>query len=118
MGDGNPGLGTEICFIEKFVRGLRIVATFARAAGSVEAFLGGEEEGGDLEVENLEEGTGEEEGFGFTGEAASSALGVMGIVSSGAPPKVISISIGVKIRPGISGDASGTRLAAGGASDR
>jgi hypothetical protein len=65
VGDGNPGLGAETCFIEKFVNGLRMVATLGRDAG-LTGFLGGDEGGGDLrEVENFEEGIGEEGGFGI-----------------------------------------------------
>jgi hypothetical protein len=111
-----------MCFIEKFVRGpfsrggLRIVATFARGAGFIGREVFGGDEGGDLRaVENLDDGIGEE-GFGCTGEAANSALGVMGIVSNWVSPS--EMSIGVNTRPGIFGDCSGTWLMEGGASDR
>lgn len=112
-----------MCFIEKFVKGpfsrggVRIVATFARGARSVGGeFLGGDEGGGDLRaVENFDDGIGEA-AFGCTGEAANSALGVIGIVSSWVSPK--DMSIGVKTNPGIFGDCSGTWLIEGGASDR
>lgn len=70
VGDGKPGLGEEMCFIEKFVRGplsrgLLDVATLASGAGCNEVKLFRGEEGvRDVRaVENFEEGIGEE-GFG------------------------------------------------------
>ena len=78
--------------------------------------MGGDEGGGDLRaVENFDEGI-DEVGFGCTGEAANSALGVIGMVSRRVSPN--DMSIGVKTKPGIFGDCSGTWLMEGGVSDR
>jgi hypothetical protein len=105
-----------MCFIEKFLKGPFFVATFARGTGFTGGLLGGEEVGVAVRaVENFEEGIGEVV-FGCTGDAANSALGEIGIVTSGASPK--EMSIGVKTKPGIFGDCSGTWLMDGGASDR